>query len=295
MFVRFGVVGAALLALALTGGCDGPLPQDSGASVRVDGVVASRVNGSPIYLADVELEATAQGLILPGERIGIGHPAYQLVLDQLIDQRLLAQESEARGLHLDNNARRRLDAARERVLGNLLVESLVAAEVTDERVRQMYSEQVALQQIDDEVRLRHILLESEADALAARARIEAGEDFSAVAFDVSLDTATRIEGGELGYVEPTLLGEPFSSIIADTELGSVSLPFESEAGWHLIKVEDRRTPPPMTLEQMRPEIITFLTYAEISEILTALRREAVVEAGQEVPRVTPPDIEEDEQ
>lgn len=295
MWRQSGRACGALVALAILAGCGGAQRSPDVARVEVDGIVASRVNGSAIYLADVELEATAQGLINPGERIGIGHPAYREVLDQLIDQRLMAQEAEARGLHLDANARRRLESARERVLGNLLVESLVASGVTEERVRQMYSEQVALQQIDDEVRIRHILLESEADALAARTRIMAGEDFSSVAFDISLDTATRIEGGELGYVEPTIIGEPFSSMIADTDVGAVSVPFESEAGWHLIKVEDRRSPPPSTLDQMRPQILTFLTYAEISEILTALRREAVLEAGADVPRISSPVIDEDEE
>lgn len=267
-------------------------PQDESpaARVRVDGAVAAVVNGDPVYLADVELEAAAQGRIAPGEPFGIGHPAYQDVLDQLIDQRLMAQEALAKGLHQEGTAPRRLEAARERVLGNILVESLVAAHVTDEKIREMYAEQVALQQIDDEVQISMILVDTEEEAIEVRRRVTSGEEFSVVAFEVSQDTATRLEGGALGYVQPTLMGEPFSSAIGNTSVGDVSAPFESEAGWHLIKVDDRRTPPPKTLEEMRPEIVTFLTYAEISQILKALRAEAVIEPGNGVPTVSPEDL-----
>ncbi len=256
-------------------------------NIRVDAATAAVVNGSPIYFSDVELEAVSRGLVGPGEPFGIGHPEYQAVLDQLVDQRLMALEAEVRGLHLDMTARRRLQVARERVLGNLLVENLVAAEVTDKRIREMYAEQVDLQQIDDEVRLRHILTDTRQEAEAARQRIIAGEDFTTVAFDVSRDMQTRIEGGELGYVSPSRMGEPFSSTIADTATGDMSAPFEGEEGWHVIKVEDRRTPPPATLEEMRPDIIEFLTWEQIGKVLKDLRADAVVSPGSGVPRVQP--------
>ncbi|NBC21413.1 MAG: peptidylprolyl isomerase [Alphaproteobacteria bacterium] len=283
---------ARIIAMAAIGcplfaaGCsqEAPAPEEE---IRVDAAIAAVVNGSPIYFADVELEAVSRGLVGPGEPFGIGHAEYQSVLDQLIDQRLMAQEAEARGLHLNETARRRLEVARERVLGNLLVENLVAAEVTDERVREMYAEQVDLQQLDDEVRLRHILTDTRDAAEAARKRVLGGEDFSTVAFDVSRDMQTRIEGGELGYVAPGRMGEPFTSRIADTPTGEVSEPFEGEEGWHIIKVEDRRTPPPATLEEMRPDIVEFLTWEQIGRVLKKLRADAVISPGSGVPRVQP--------
>lgn len=280
--VRFRPALAALASLGLAacggGGEDGP-----GETLRVDAAVAQFVNDTPIYLADVELEAASQGLITPGDDFGPDHPDYQTVLDQLIDQRLMAQEAELRGLDEEPTARRRLETARERVLGNILVESLVASAVDETAIRKMYAEQVELQQLDDEVRIRHILVSSREDAERVFQRIMNGEDFTTVAFEESEDTQTRIEGGELGYVQPALMGEPFTSVIGDTRTGDVAEPFEGEEGWHVIKVEDRRTPPPRTLEEMRPEIVTFLTYAEISKILKELRLNAVIEPGTAAP------------
>lgn len=283
--VRMTII-AAFASVILVAGCSRE-PAERVEDIRVDAATAAIVNGAPIYFSDVELEAVTRGLVGPGDPFGLGHPEYQTVLDQLIDQRLMAQEAEARGLHLDPTARRRLEVARERVLGNLLVENLVAAEVTDERIRQMYAEQVDLQQIDDEVRIRHILTDTKEEAEAARQRVLGGEDFTTVAFDVSRDMQTRIEGGELGYVEPSRMGEPFTSMIGDTATGNVSEPFESDQGWHVIKVEDRRTPPPATLEEMRPDIVEFLTWEQIGEVLKRLRADAIVSPGSGVPRVQP--------
>ncbi len=265
---------AGLIALA---GCTDTVETAGDPAIRVGSVVAALVNDEPVYVSDIELEAAAQGLIDAGDVFDETHPDYALVLDQLIDQRLLAQEALRRRLDRAETARHRLEAARERILGNLLVESLVASEVDETAIREMYAEQVRLQQLDDEVRIRHILVEEEATAQEVRRKIENGEDFSTLAFEYSIDRVTRIEGGELGYVSPNALNEPFAAIIGDTAVGSVSAPFQSERGWHVLKVEDRRQKAPLTLEEMRPEIVKFLTFAQISQILRRLRVEADID------------------
>ncbi len=243
-------------------------------SRQIDGATAALVNGEAIYISDVELEAVAQGKIEPGDAFDAEHPDFQPVLDQLIDQRLLAQEAVARGLDLDAAARRRLEAGRERILGNILVESLVASEVNESAIDEMYAAQVKLQQIDDEVRLRHILLETEEEAAEVRSALEGGAEFTDTAFQRSTDTQTRLDGGSFGWISPTEMIDPFPEVIGDTKTGSLNGPFETEQGWHVIRVDERRTRPPQTKEEMRPEIITFLTFTQISDILSDLRNKA---------------------
>lgn len=247
-------------------------------SVRsVDAATAALVNGEPIYISDVELEAAAQGKIEPGTSFDPGDPDFKQVLNELIDQRLLAQEAVRRGLGQSGDARRRLEAARERILGNILVESLVANEVTDQAIDKMYAEQVRLQQLDDEVRLRHILLETEEEAQEVFGLLERGADFTELAFARSDDVRTRLDGGSFGWVSPNEMIGPFPEEIGDTKTGEIGGPFESEQGWHVIKIDERRTRPPKTKDEMRPEIITFLTFTEISEILRELRAEADIQ------------------
>jgi peptidyl-prolyl cis-trans isomerase C len=269
---------AALAACLLLGGCR----ETETAPVERPALpekVAAFVNGEPVFESDVELEAVARGLVSPGTAYDLDDDAHRLVLDQLIDQKLMAQEALVRGLEQDPAAQRRLEMARERILGNLLVESLVAGQVTEEAIDRMYAEQVRLQQANDQVSVAHILVDTEEEAATLYRQIERGATFESLVFNNSKDTRTRMENGDLGYLAPNELAEPFPVIIADTPVGEVSRPFETDEGWHILKVKDRRTEPPQTREEMRPEIATFLTLNEVSRILRRLRTEAEIEQG----------------
>lgn len=273
----FAAIAIFSLAIGLAGCGRETADEAPRRQVGFDGSAAANVNGDPIYLSDVELEAVAQGRIEPGESFGPDHTDYQLVLDQLIDQRLLAQEAVRRGLDMTPSAQRRLETARERLLGNFLMENLVATEVNEATIDRMYEEQVRLQQLDDEVRIRHILVDTKEEAEEVLEELRDGGDFTALAFEHSRDTRTRLEGGSFGWVSPNEMIEPFPAIIADTPAGEVSEPFESEQGWHILKVEQRRTRPPKTKQEMRPEIVTYLTFTQISQILRELRASADIQ------------------
>lgn len=269
---------AALAGSFILASCERLKIDDRSKSVHLDGETAALVNGEPLYSIDVELEAVSQGIIAPGEVFTQDNDQYQIVLDQLIDQRLLAQEAVKRNLDFDENARHRLAIARERILGNLLIESLVAREINEATIQEMYAAQVRLQQLDDEVRISLITVPDEATAKAVIRDYKSGAEFSALAFKYSTDASTRIEGGDLGYIGPAEQPAPFSRIIANTAVGKISDPFQSADDWHVLRVEDRRQRAPKTLEEMRPEIVTFLTYSQINKILRDLRINASITA-----------------
>jgi peptidyl-prolyl cis-trans isomerase C len=269
---------AVLAALALLAGC-GKTETAATEIPVIDQTVAAYVNGEPVFEGDVELEAVARGLINAGQDFSADDEEHRIILDQLIDQKLMAQEAARRQLDRDPSGQRRLEMARERILGNLLVESLVAQQVTEEAIDKMYAEQVRLQQANDQVSVAHILVDTKEEADALFLRIEQGETFESLVFNNSKDTRTRMENGDLGYLAPNDLAEPFPVVIANTPEGEVSPPFETADGWHILKVKDRRTEPPKTREEMRPEIATFLTLNEVSRILRRLRTEATIEQG----------------
>lgn len=276
---------AGLIALSLLAACARSAEENQKETepLTVDAVTAAFVNNRPIYQEDVELEAAAQGVISPGEPFIPSHAQYDEILDQLIDQKLLAQEAERRGLPDDPAAKRRLLTARERILGNILVETLVASDVTEAKVLEMYQEQTALQQLDDEVRLSQIIVETEEEAQRVYDDLLDGAEFAVLARDRSIDQATRLEGGSLGYVSPNNFDGPYAAAIANTDTRGYSEPFSTLNGWVVLYIEDRRTEAPLTLDQMRPEIVTFLTYSEISRILRDLRAESVIEKGMRDP------------
>ncbi len=97
----------------------------------------ARVNGQVIWASDVKREAVAQGLISEGEPLDISSEVFRQRLDEVIDQKLLAAEATKRKLDKDPLAQRRLAAARERILGDMLVEGVVEKAVTDDAIRKL--------------------------------------------------------------------------------------------------------------------------------------------------------------
>ena len=233
--------------------------------------IAARVGDTVITVGEVRREAAARELVAEPDAL---HPAaadFQTVLEELIDQRLLALEAVRRDLQDDPEARRRLAAAQERILGNILVETEVSDAVTEEAVRRVYEEQSRLAPPEIEVRARHILVETREEADELVRLLEDGADFAQLAARVSRDPATRFEGGDLGYFTRQGILPAFAQVAFETDVGEVSAPFETEYGWHVLKVTDRRRQPRPGLEARRADIVRFLTLQGIDALLSDIR------------------------
>lgn len=89
---------------------------------------------------------------------------------------------------------------------------------------------------------RHILVETEEVARAVLDRLAAGEEFDPVAREVSIDTGTANSGGNLGCASPAGYVEPFAEATMTAAIGEVTGPVETQFGFHVIVVDDRRTP-----------------------------------------------------
>ena len=98
------------LSLALALAACGRTPADERPPQPGD-VVVARVSGDPIWASDVKREAVAQGLIGEGEPLDPSTVLFRRVLDEVIDQELLAREAERQGLDNSPLARQRLEAA----------------------------------------------------------------------------------------------------------------------------------------------------------------------------------------
>ena len=249
------LLAAALLALAACGSGGGsdraPEPGDR---------AVAEVQGQTIWASDVKREAVAQGLVGEGEPLDVTSDLFRRVLDEVIDQKLLAREAERRGLDNSALAQRRLEATRERILGDMLVETVVNGTISDRAVETIYQEQVRLAQTSEEIRVRLILSRTRPEADAVIGILAQGAAFEAVAAESSIDDATRYSGGDLGYRTLDVMPEAYKNALRGQPAGSTVGPFQTEGGWAVLRVEDRRRETPPTLEQARPQIVRYLTY-----------------------------------
>ncbi|KPF80776.1 peptidylprolyl isomerase, partial [Brevundimonas sp. AAP58] len=264
------LTGALALAACGRGGGEDRPPEPGDRAV-------AEVQNQTIWASDVKREAVAQGLIGEGEPLDVTSDLFRRVLDEVIDQKLLAREAERRGLDNSPLAQRRLEATRERILGDMLVENVVNGAISDQAVETLYREQLRLAQTSEEIRVRLILSRTRQEADAVLGILGQGATFEAVAMERSIDEATRFSGGDLGYSTVDVMPQAYANALRDAPAGSTVGPFQTEGGWAVLRVEDRRRESPPTLEQARPQIVRYLTYEGVRQLLEELRGKAEVE------------------
>jgi peptidyl-prolyl cis-trans isomerase C len=211
-----------------------------------------------------------------GEPLDPSSDLFRRVLDDVIDEKLLAREALHRRLEKTPLAQRRLAAARERILGDMLVESAVDSNIKDDAVHELYDEQVRLAKQTDEFHARLILLKTRPDADQVMKLLTAGASFEALAMDRSLDQTTRLNGGDLGYFTPDVM-PAYADALKTAKAGDTVGPIQTDGGFAILRVEDRRQEQVPTLEQARPQITRYLTYEGVLNLLRDLRKDAKVQ------------------
>lgn len=276
---------SVILPLALAAGLSGCIEVPGGSNgdtlgeavERSQDVLAARVEHTAIYISDVERAAKAQQRIGPNDILVATDPVFTAVLDELIDQRLLALAALDKGLNNEDEFRRRLAVSRERILSSRLVEAHLEKTVNEDTLLQMYEAQSGLRAGNDEVRARHILVKTEAEIKDIVKALAAGEDFAEIAKERSLDLATRETGGELDFFTVDTFAPEFSRVAFSTPNKERSAPFQTTFGWHVLEVLGRRKVDLISFDEARGELTQFMTYSEIEKLVTSLRASGAVE------------------
>lgn len=214
--------------------------------------VVARVDGQEIRLTDVQEEARR----LPEELRGMPpQMLFPLLLDQMITQKAITAAARAQGLERDPEVVARVRRAEEETLQQALITRAVAPQVTEEALRARYQRDVAGRAAEEEVRARHILVPTEAEARSAMAEARRpGADFAEVARRRSTGPGSR-EGGDLGFFKRADMIPEFAEAAFAMQPGQISTtPVRTQFGWHVIKVEERRAVPPPPFEEAREQL-----------------------------------------
>ena len=274
-FSGLRIVGVALTLSLSLAGCDRSASGER-APERGDQAVA-KVDGKTVWVSDVKREAVAQGLIGEGEPLDASSEMFRQMMDEVIDQKLLAAEAVRRKLDKDPLAQRQLAAAQDRVMGDLLIDTTVADAVTENNIRSLYEEQQKLAKRSDEIRARRIVLATAVEAEAVKRLVAAGGSFEALAMERSRDPATRFNGGDLGYFTADIMPEAYDVALKGAKPGQLIGPFAVDGGFAILRIEDVRPEQAIALAAARPQIVRFLTYDRIRDLLERLRAKAKVE------------------
>lgn len=274
-------LGAALVLGLMLAGCG--LGRDSSTDGEGidDPVVAATVNGRPIYIEDVRAHAVARGFMQEGEDLDANSDAFFMALEELIQFRLFSMEAEARGLDREADVRRQLENAQERVLAAAIYEEIDRIANDPDAIRRLYDENAARLGQGTEVHLRHMQFNTRELADAAKRRLDGGERFEALAFELSSDRETAPDGGDLGWALLTDVQGPIRTAVDDANPGEIFGPIEYANAWHIVRVEDRRERGVPSLEELRPRIVDWLRFQEITRMQERLERDARIERLRE--------------
>jgi peptidyl-prolyl cis-trans isomerase C len=235
--------------------------------------VVARVNGHDIRWVEVVNSADD---LAPRYREQL-ESVFPALLDRLVDLRLLADAAREEGLEDDPLVLQRMAAYEDRVLSGVLLERYLAEAVTTAALRERYDFMVAARRADQEIRARHILLDSEAAAEAVVERLDSGEVFISLATDLSQGSSAQ-RGGDLGYFLPSRMSPAFAEAALALEPGQYTRkPVRTEFGWHVILLVDRRADDVPSFLDMQDRLREEATKAAVDRLLLRLRDQAALE------------------
>lgn len=139
-------------------------------------------------------------------------------------------------------------------------------EVTDEQIKTFYDENKQMFVTPEQVKVSHILLSSKEEAETVLTDLENGQDFAAVAKEKSLDEASKAQGGDLDFIVQGTRSQAFEEAAFALGIGEMSGVVQSDQGYHIIKVTDRKEKIEPTLEEKKEEIRQQLLSQEVSKL-----------------------------
>jgi peptidyl-prolyl cis-trans isomerase C len=236
--------------------------------------VIARVDGQPILRS--EMQSTMRGL--PPQAQGMPmETLYPMLLERVIDLRLLGTASRAARLDADPAIKQKVAEATDRIMQEAYLTREVERKVNEAALRERYKTFAASVPGQEEVNARHILLKTEPEAKAVIAELKKGGDFADVAKRRSIDPAAS-NGGDLGYFTKEQMVPEFSEVAFKLKKGEMTeVPVKTNFGWHVIKVEDRRMGGAPTFEEAREELAEAMSREVIQDLIKDLRDKAKVE------------------
>jgi peptidyl-prolyl cis-trans isomerase C len=272
--LAFAVMAALLFIAPAVSGCSKNSSNSSSeAPASTSDPVIARVNGVDITQGDLALAEEDVG----SEMQAVSPEAKrEQLISYLADIIMVTQAADKKSLADNPDFKRRLAFLRNKLLMGYELQQEAKTAVTDEALHQTYDEAVKSMAGQEEVRARHILVESEDEAKALLEQLKNGADFATLAKEKSKDPGAA-EGGDLGYFTKDQMVPEFADVAFKMYPGQLSNPVKTQFGWHVIKVEDRRTKQPPEFDKVKDQIETFLARKAQTDFITKLRQSAKVE------------------
>ena len=258
------------------------IPVAAAAEQRPEPRTLVTIDGTPItemhFAVYSNLQATGQAAS-PQESVA--------VLNKLVNLAILASQARSEGLADNPEVAAALEIAEIEVLAQAALRNHITTHpITDEELNEAFAARYS-SEARTEYKARHILVENEEQARDLIRSLEAGEDFAALA-KANSSGPSGPNGGDLGLFEAGQMVAPFSEATQKLDKGQFTKdPVQTQFGWHVILLEDRREADPVALEDVKEQLLAELHRERAAAYMGKARQAVKVE-------VTPPPQEADQ-
>ena len=229
------------------------------------GAIVATVGEENIYLSEIQdyAKAIPQLAELPLDVV------YPQLLETIVDSRVLKTAAEQAGIPKRPEVQQAILVAADQIIGQTYLDEKLKARATDDRLKELYDEEVKNFKPVEEIHARHILVKTEQEARDILIQLRAGASFAMSANKYSLDKSSP--DGDLGYFTEDMMIPEFGKAVFALKKGQISEPVKTPFGWHLIMVEDRRLSEPPTFDEVKSELKNLLIKKDVPAVLAEER------------------------
>jgi len=233
--------------------------------------VVAIINGSKFHASDIE---RARKQLSPQAQKLSKVVVDKLLLDNLINTHLVALAARRAGLDKNDKFVDQIRRIEDQILNKSYLDRKIVAFVSKEKLKQRYQSYLKSNSANVEIRARHILVQTKEQAVEVVGRLEKGESFAALARRISTGPSGK-QGGDLGYFTRERMVAAFSVAAFATPVGQFTAnPVKTQFGWHIIKVEDKRSLRPKSFDQIKAELRTKMAKELVDSVIKKLRKAA---------------------
>ena len=229
------------------------------------------VNGKPVPTARVDT------LLQQAARAGqqVTPELQQQARDQVVLREIFTQAAEKQGLGATPDYKAQMELARQSILIRALFDQYAKNHPVSDAAAKAEYDKFKAQASGTEYRASHILVDSEAEAKALIAQIDAGASFEKLAKEKSKDAGSGAKGGDLDFAKPEAYVPEFAQALVKLKKGEMTqTPVKTQFGWHIIKLVDTREAQFTSFDDVKAQLKQRLEQAQLQQYQEELRAKA---------------------
>ena len=240
---------------------------------KMETKIVATVDGKPIFLS--EIIGMAQRLPEQYRKMSL-EAVYPSLLTRAIDSKLVTLEGRRAGFSKDPDVKKRLLDVEDQIISEIFLTKTIGSQVTEEALQKIYSETKSEMASGDQIKARHILLNSEEKAMEIIKKLQAGGEFAKLASEYSTGPSAA-SGGDLGWFGEGQMVPEFSKAAFALNPGDiVTKPVKTQFGWHIILVEDRKVSAPPSFDEAKEQLASTMSQKLLKELIETLRTKAKI-------------------